>query len=283
MLLVRERGLQREFGHAHDAVHRRADFVAHVGEEVALGSIGFLGGVLGDSQFVFGSAQLGSRAFQLVIGNRQLTRAGFGRGGPFGHALFQRLVQTPQLGKAFGVLQRGTGDRGDKRGQAFFVRAEQAADLTMIHIEATRRLAAYKHRRAQRRANAREQRSLFLRLSFAEDDDVSRLDRAIRHRAAVLRFNLSRNHREVFAGIVPLELQQQTAFPAQETKRRLAHFLEDFLASQCRRDPAACIEHRIESINKGERCRLGRLGLTGPSLVEREVRTERTQSLAGSR
>ena len=29
--------VQRQFGHADDAVHRRADLVAHVGEELALG------------------------------------------------------------------------------------------------------------------------------------------------------------------------------------------------------------------------------------------------------
>ena len=34
-LLRREPGLQREIGHADDGVHRRADLVAHVGEELA--------------------------------------------------------------------------------------------------------------------------------------------------------------------------------------------------------------------------------------------------------
>ena len=47
-LLPGERGVQRQLGHADDAVHRRADFVAHVGEKVALGAVGGFGGFLGD-------------------------------------------------------------------------------------------------------------------------------------------------------------------------------------------------------------------------------------------
>jgi hypothetical protein len=44
-LLVGERGFQREVGHAHDAVDGRAQLVAHVGHELALGAVGGLGGV----------------------------------------------------------------------------------------------------------------------------------------------------------------------------------------------------------------------------------------------
>ena len=39
-----ELGIQHELGHADHAVHRRANLVAHVGEEFALGPIGGLGG-----------------------------------------------------------------------------------------------------------------------------------------------------------------------------------------------------------------------------------------------
>ena len=42
-LLGVELGLQRQLGHADHAVHRRADLVAHVGEELALGAVGLLG------------------------------------------------------------------------------------------------------------------------------------------------------------------------------------------------------------------------------------------------
>ena len=37
----------KHFGEAKNRVHRRADFVAHAGEEFALGPIGRFGGVLG--------------------------------------------------------------------------------------------------------------------------------------------------------------------------------------------------------------------------------------------
>ena len=40
-----ELGVERELGHADDAVHRRADFVAHVGEKLALRAAPFLGPV----------------------------------------------------------------------------------------------------------------------------------------------------------------------------------------------------------------------------------------------
>ena len=38
----REAAVEEQFGHAHDGVERRADFVAHVGKEVALGLAGRL-------------------------------------------------------------------------------------------------------------------------------------------------------------------------------------------------------------------------------------------------
>ena len=40
-------GVEGQLGHADDAVHRRADLVAHVGEKLALGPAGGLGGLLG--------------------------------------------------------------------------------------------------------------------------------------------------------------------------------------------------------------------------------------------
>ena len=39
-LLGVELGVERQFGHADDAVHRRADLVAHVGQEGAAGAVG---------------------------------------------------------------------------------------------------------------------------------------------------------------------------------------------------------------------------------------------------
>ncbi len=43
-LFGREFRIQHEIGHADDAVHRRADLVAHVRQELALGPVGRLGG-----------------------------------------------------------------------------------------------------------------------------------------------------------------------------------------------------------------------------------------------
>ena len=42
-----ELGVERQLRHADDAVHRRADLVAHVGQEFALGAAGGLGRLLG--------------------------------------------------------------------------------------------------------------------------------------------------------------------------------------------------------------------------------------------
>ena len=53
LLLSGQRSRERQFGHADDAVHGRADFMAHRGQELALGLAGRLGGgrALGDPQF----------------------------------------------------------------------------------------------------------------------------------------------------------------------------------------------------------------------------------------
>ena len=50
----RQVGVEGQLGHADDAVHGRADLVAHVGQELALGPVGGLGGVLGLAQFLLG-------------------------------------------------------------------------------------------------------------------------------------------------------------------------------------------------------------------------------------
>ena len=49
-LLRVERGVLQQLGHAEDAVHRRADLVAHVGQELALGPAGGLGALPGLEQ-----------------------------------------------------------------------------------------------------------------------------------------------------------------------------------------------------------------------------------------
>ena len=57
-LFGREVGVQHEIGHADDAVHRRPDLVAHVGEELALRAVGGLSGISGRSQFLVRPPQL---------------------------------------------------------------------------------------------------------------------------------------------------------------------------------------------------------------------------------
>jgi hypothetical protein len=51
-LLGGEFGIQGQLRHAQDAVHGRADFMAHIRQEFALGAAGAFGGL-------FGGAQLG--------------------------------------------------------------------------------------------------------------------------------------------------------------------------------------------------------------------------------
>ena len=58
-LLGGEVGVERQLGHAEDAVHRRADLVAHVGQELALGPAGRLGRFLGLLQLLLGPLALG--------------------------------------------------------------------------------------------------------------------------------------------------------------------------------------------------------------------------------
>ena len=45
-LLAGQFGIEGQFGHTEDSVHRRANLMAHVGEELALGTAGGLGGFL---------------------------------------------------------------------------------------------------------------------------------------------------------------------------------------------------------------------------------------------
>ena len=50
-LLLRERRIEGELGHADDAVHRRANLVTHVREKIALRAIGVLGLFFGGLAF----------------------------------------------------------------------------------------------------------------------------------------------------------------------------------------------------------------------------------------
>ena len=194
--------------------------MAHVGQEIALGPVGLLGGFLRQPQFVFAAAQFGGGAFQFGVGNGEFACAGLGGGGAFGHALLQRLIQALQFGKSFGVLQGRAGDRGDELGQAFLVLAEQAADVAMVDVEAAGGFAAHEHRRTQRRTNAGEQGPFLFGLAFSVKTMTwPRGESAVGHVAAVFRFDLSGDHGEVFGGIVALKLEQQATLAAQAAGR----------------------------------------------------------------
>ena len=66
-LLAAQLGVQRQLRHADDAVHRRPDFVAHVGEELALRAAAFLGPVSGAHKLTVHGDELGCPRFDLFL------------------------------------------------------------------------------------------------------------------------------------------------------------------------------------------------------------------------
>ena len=87
-LLGVELGVEQQLGHADDAVHRRADLVAHVGEELALDAIGLLG-------FQLGAGERGIQRGELLVLLLHLTGESF-------LALAKRLLRAVPLGKMRG-------------------------------------------------------------------------------------------------------------------------------------------------------------------------------------
>ena len=66
-LFVVEPGLEQQAGHADHAVHRRADLVAHVRQELVLGARGVLGPSLGDRELGDGGAEFGGLRFEALL------------------------------------------------------------------------------------------------------------------------------------------------------------------------------------------------------------------------
>jgi hypothetical protein len=60
VLIRRQLGIEREVRHADDAVHRRADLMAHVGEELAFGAARLLGGLARVQRFLLGELAIGA-------------------------------------------------------------------------------------------------------------------------------------------------------------------------------------------------------------------------------
>ena len=83
-LLGGERGIEQELRHADDAVHRRPDLVAHIGEEFGLHPAGGFGGFDGAGPFV--DALLELTPDRLEVGHRGAQPGGFARR-PIGEAL----------------------------------------------------------------------------------------------------------------------------------------------------------------------------------------------------
>ncbi len=67
--------LLEQLGEANDGVQRRAQLVAHVGQEGALGLIGGVGGLLGGAQLALGALALLDLALQTLIGVGELARS----------------------------------------------------------------------------------------------------------------------------------------------------------------------------------------------------------------
>ncbi len=63
---------QGQVDHAQDGIHGRAELVAHIGQELALGRVGGLGGFLGLLQMLLGLLAGGDLGLQGLVGCRQL-------------------------------------------------------------------------------------------------------------------------------------------------------------------------------------------------------------------
>ena len=87
-----EVGVQGQLGHAEDAVHGRADLVAHVGQELALGPVGRLGRLLRRLQLHFRLLALGDLTLQLLVGHVQVR-------GAFRDAEFKGVVGPVESGR----------------------------------------------------------------------------------------------------------------------------------------------------------------------------------------
>ena len=112
---------QRDFTHADDAVHRRAQLVAHVGEKFALGAVCSLGGLLGLLQaehdpVAFGLAG-GQRLLGLVAGGEKTVEGG-GHGLDFGAPAHRHRGGCLAGTHAVRPFVHGVGQRGQGGEQA---------------------------------------------------------------------------------------------------------------------------------------------------------------------
>ena len=142
---------------AEDAVERRAQLVAHVGEKRALGAIGHLGAVLRDDEL---RGALGHQLLEVVAVARQLL---FGASA-FGDLLIQALHRLRQLG---GHRIEGGGERAD-----LVARARHGAARAGGRIDA--RAFDRLHQPGQRSRHKGRQRDQQRRHAGSEEEQADR-------------------------------------------------------------------------------------------------------------
>ncbi len=116
-LLGREIGAEQQAGHADDGVHRRADFVAHVGQEFRLGLVGVFRRFLGGDDFLLDLLALGDVFTDAAVADQGLAvRAKHGRSPRREPDEISILGLRPELkvakalGFLGGVIKLGCGD-----------------------------------------------------------------------------------------------------------------------------------------------------------------------------
>ncbi len=104
LLVGGEVGVEREFGHAEDAIHGGPNLVAHVGQKLALRPIGGFGGFLGSLQRDVGRFERRRVGLQLLLGVGQFPGAFLHRVLQAAHGERRLLGHLPFGGQRAGQL-----------------------------------------------------------------------------------------------------------------------------------------------------------------------------------
>ena len=133
-LLGVQAGAEEQAGHADDGVHRRADFVAHVGEEFRLGLVGVFGRVLGGDDFLLDLPALGDVLADAAIADERLAvgaeHRGAARGEPDGVAVLGAHAEL-EIAEALALL-RGVVKLGRRDGGVFL--DEILKEAVLLHL-----------------------------------------------------------------------------------------------------------------------------------------------------
>ena len=134
VLLVGQRGFQQQAGHGDDAVHRRADFVAHVGQEFRFGARGAFGGDARGQQLAVGLGQFVLQMFGAQ--HRSQTRPQFGGLKGLGQVINRSQLEPPQLvGRAVPGGQDDDGDGLRLRGLLELPQQLEPVDARQSQVE----------------------------------------------------------------------------------------------------------------------------------------------------